>query len=131
MTDQAEVTLEALFDQEASQFAELRKSTVSFIKNLKAKSQELQWNVNMLEKEIALKNLEIDRCKQGRGLFMTDVWYGLELEQGGAKTNGSQFAPEWSLQRFLMNVTKLLNQRGIKDDDQFQAACQAITLQEK
>ena len=127
MTDQAEVTLKALFEQEANQFAELRKSTVSFIETLKAKSQELQGDVNRLEKEIALKNLEIDRCKQGRGLFMTDVWYGLELEQGGAKTNGSQFAPEWSLQRFLMNVTKLLNQWGIQDDTQFIAACQAIS----
>ena len=129
MTDQAEVTLEALFEQEASQFAELRKSTVSFIKKLKAKSQELQWDVSRLEKEIALKNLEIDRCKQGRGLFMTDVWYGLELEQGGAKE--TQFAPKWSLRRFLMTITKLLNQWGIKDDAKFQAACQAITLQEK
>ena len=124
MTDQAEVTLEALFEQEASQFAELRKSTVSFIKKLKAKSQELQWDVSRLEKEIALKNLEIDRCKQGRGLFMTDVWYGLELEQGGAKE--TQFAPEWSLNRFLMTITKLLIQWGIKDDTQFIAACQAI-----
>ena len=68
MTDQAEVTLKALFEQEANQFAELRKSTISFIKKLERKSQELQWDVARLEKEIVLKNQEIDRCKQGRAL---------------------------------------------------------------
>ena len=81
MTDNSRATLDVLYAEQTDQLAEVRKSSLKLIDELETKNQELQWRVAKLEKEIALKHQEIDRCKQGYGLFMGDIWFGLEQER--------------------------------------------------
>ena len=125
MTDNSRATWEALYTQQTDQLAEVHNSTIKLIDELETKNRKLQWDVARLEKEITLKNQEIDMRKQGRGLFMTDVWHGLEQERW-LRADVIRYAPEWQLLPFLNVVTKFLVEQNIRNDEQFQAAYQEM-----
>ena len=125
MVDQPIATVQELHSQLTSGLAALGESTTKTVQRLERITQELRWDLTRLEGEMALKNKEIDMYKQGRGLFMADVWYGYEQERwlGG---NVVRYAPEWPLLGFLREVTYLLKEMNICNDEQFQAAYQEM-----
>ena len=56
-------SLETLYANASDRLDGFCNSTIDLIKRLQRKSEELKWDIDRLNNEIALKNQEIDRYK--------------------------------------------------------------------